>query len=73
MSASGMCVPDARHCMQDAKQDALAFHSQLAAMRASEMEVSARLRTELRYVDAPLCLMRNLLRPCEHHSEEAPY
>lgn len=34
--------------LQDAKKDALAFHDQLAAIRASEMEVSARLGTELR-------------------------
>ena len=34
-------------CGQDAKQDALAFHDQLAAIRANEMEVSARLSTEL--------------------------
>ena len=34
--------------VQDAKQDTLAFHDQLAAIRANEMEVSARLSTELR-------------------------
>ena len=47
---------DVGHRMQDAKQDALAFHDQLAAMRAAEVEVSARLSTELR---CALALLRS--------------
>lgn len=59
------------HCMQDAKQDALAFHSQLAAMRASEMEVSAKLSTELRYT--PLSYLKSAVYTCKRDSELAYY
>ena len=34
--------------LQDAKNDAVAFHRQLAAIRVSEMEASAKMSAELR-------------------------
>ena len=34
--------------LQDAKNDAMAFHNQLAAIRVSEMEASAKMSAELR-------------------------
>ena len=53
--------------MQDAKNDAVAFHNQLAAIRVSEMEASAKMSAELR-CRSKLCYSFHRVGDCcSHH------
>ena len=53
--------------MQDAKNNAMSFHNQLAAIRVSEMEASAKMSAELR-CRLKLCLaFLQMHKRCTHH------